>query len=326
MSYFRLINERSVKRALQDVVKEIALQGNAHKYDEVLARNTKERKHQRFDGFNLFMSVGMAQPYKWFLAKPKVQIAEFLRVYETLAEYPLTQYDTPAEICARIYPKDSHERNIILKFKRPDQWLSPALLLAASAQHLGVEGTTLLEDGGVRMYLGDKILSVTPQGVFNNARHQDISFGDDFDAKNPITTFPQSSSDNPTLRTLYELSDFGERRYAVTLASLALDEQIINKAWLVKEITPMMRQAQDETGLSLRALQECDEILESGHEDLVTDLFAAAVPDLISYKALQLIVGAPGHIKPGRHFSKKTLRGWRQKLHEAYAEQSYANP
>lgn len=325
MSHFRLLNERSVEKGLLALFTELAQNGTLNSLTELAARHQSERNGKvHLDGFNLLAPSGSVKPYTWFLPRPKVHAAEVLRLYEEVADQPTHELKSVGEIVGHLYPRTSDERKMVSKLSDDDQWLSPALLLAAAAQYVGAEVVEFTRSS-VRMRLGTGVVNVAPTGCWSNARKRTVIHTvAPADAISPITYFPDTVTDNPVLRALYELADGSDARYAVTVAAHALTEGVINKAYLLKiarldgDLAMKAKGVKRDPEKARLALLAADEILQKAVYDILPELFAAAVPNLLSYRGLQAIIGAPTDFRQGRLIKEETLASWRIKFQAAY--------
>ena len=323
MPYYRLLNERSVEKALTSLLSFAGRQGTLDDLPDMVKQQNVVRV--KLGGFNLFMG-DRVRPYTWFLPKVKVGIAEALRMYEDIACNPALKLDTAGNLASHLYPRDSAERKLFTRFSTHEEWLSPALLFAACCQHLGVE----IENAGsdsVALRLGNGMIQVSPRGMWSNSRRTFIDNPDkDFNTSNVITYFPPIETGNTVLKALWELADGTMEQYAVTATAHAIEEGSYQRSNLLKiarlehPIVDKIRKGFRDPVKASAALCNCDKILDDATEDVLEYLYDAAVPDLMSRKMMQSRIPAPTQIKEGRIIREETIESWRAWLHEYYEE------
>lgn len=325
MSYFRLLDERSVERALQALLIDLARGKSLKDLPNLVAAKALRKESVELESFNLFSAGGSIKPYTWFLPKPKLSVAELLRVYERVADQPTHRLDPVGELAGHTYPRDSEGRRLFARFRADDQWLSPALLLAASAQYLHAEVESRTHNS-VRMRFATGIIDISPEGCWSNTRRARVPQSKPCDAAAPMTLFPAITTRNPVLRALHEMADGSTAGLALTVAAHALNEGTLSESHLTK-LARLEGAAADKAlreygnpELALKALGYCDEILENDSTELVSMLFEVATPHLISYRDLQTLIGSPTQTRVGRKIKKATRAKWRQHLHDLYED------
>jgi hypothetical protein len=323
VSYYRLLNERSVEKALTSLFSDLARSGTLDSIpDKVAAQNHAKME---LSGFHLFTQGGSVKPYTWFLHKPKISILDALRIYESVAANPITELDTAGNLAGHIYPRTSDDRKMFSKFTGLSNWLSPALLFAACSQYLGVEIESA-SNNSVSMRLGNGMIQISPKGIWSNTRRSIVASQPDESPDKVITYFPAIATTNPVVKALWELCDGSASQYAVTTIAHALDEGVLNKSVLVrigKLDHPLIAKARAggrDRQRAAQALGHCDNILDSAVEDLVGSLYDAAVPDLMCRKTLQSRIPAPTQIERGRIIREDTIEAWRAWLHQYFEE------
>lgn len=326
VSYFRLLSPTSVERALSDLLVNLAKAGQLKRLPEMA--EGLDYKPLEIEGFDLFTQSGFVKPYRWFLTKPNVNIAQFLRVYDKVADYPLLELDAVGVTVSKIYQRNSPERAILARFTKPDQWLSPSMLLAACAQHMGAELISKTSNS-VQLRLGPGFIRVSPLGCWSNSRSQVIpAVTPDRTPDKVITTFPNVKTTHPVLKALWQLADESDYRYAVTTAAHAMNENIINNRFLQEVVrfkAPLAKKALDSVRNPVAAhaaLEQCESILNAPEFSTMSFqcLYSAAVPMLMSYRQLQSIIGAPSQVSLNRKINPKTIEAWKTRLRETYED------
>lgn len=326
MSYFRLLNEHSVEKALRSLFSDLAHRGALHHLTTTVMEQSPAIVE--LPGFDLFTSSGSVKPYTWFLPKPKVTVVDTLRIYEQIAFNSIASIETAGSLAGAIYPRNSEERKAFLKFNSPSQWLSPALMFAAAAQWHGVDIESKTSNG-VRMRLGNGVIDINRRGFWSNIRRSFVvSEVEDDNPDNVVTYFPPKRTSQPVLKALFELCDGYASQMAVTALAHAVDEAVIGRSVLGKigalehPLTHIEVKDREKAAL---ALAQCDEILDSALEDVVKELYDAAIPNLVSRRQMQSRIPAPSGFKSSRKIRDNTLREWRVWLHKQFDEIPHAD-
>jgi hypothetical protein len=327
--YFKLLSERAVERATQALFNALSRDKLLDEFSERCKGYALDKSTQVMPGFNLFQQ-GSNRPLSWFLPKVKTSTVELLRIYERVASQSLSGIDTVAEIASHLYPRSSDERKLFMRFAHPDLWLSPALLFAAVAQYAGAE-VEELHESSVRMRLGTGHIMIDRTGIWSNTRSAMMEFPEDSATGAPATTFPSIATNHPVVRSMYDYSEDYGMPHVATVVALALDEELLPKSFLTKlgrlegSVIEKSKHSKHDPQKSARALDNCMEILDQAVYDVVPELFAVAVPDLMSFRRLQSIVGAPSQVRQNRKIKDETIENWRSKLRAVHQELADAN-
>ena len=321
MQYFRLLNQRALEKALLDLLTELARAKTLDSLPDLARSKLEDKRMVEFDGFDLFMPGAFIKPYQWFLSKPAVSITEALKIYERAVMQMGAGHETCGQTLGTIYARGKDERKQFDKLADGQRW-SAFALFAACVQYLGTER---FGDNQHKVYLrlGSGVVGFSNDGVWSNRMAREVRFPDNdmdllFGA--PITVFPHTQSSNSVLKALYELAGESNSRYAVTVAAHALQEGFVSEAFfnriakLDHELVAKARYVKRDPEKAAAALDRCLDLLGMGIYDIVPHLFEEAVPDLISYRKLQAIVGPPTRGKEGRRIREETLMNWQMKL------------
>lgn len=325
VSYFRLLNERAVEKGLLALLSELNSEGLLDKLPEQATLAAQTPGKVRLDGVNLFASYGAVKPYTWLIPKPKLSITEAMRIYETVANQPISGLEPVGVRASHVFHRGSEERRMLAKFTLPTMWLSPALLLAASYQYLGAE-IEAYTDNTVRMRFGTGLIEVTKKGCFSNQHRTVIEQPETTEWDNNAICFPPITVEHPTLRALAALAIETAALPALTIAAHALEEGVMSKSFFNKlaklegPLVEKVRHHKRDLQKASAALDNCIEILEGAVYDIIPELYEAAVPELMSYRRLQSIVGAPTQVKEGRQIRPETLASWRIKFEQILGE------
>ena len=325
VSYFRLLNERSVERALTALFIELRQADLMEQLPELALEEAKKPGKVRLDGFNLLSAYGNVKPYTWLITKPKLSIPEAIRIYESAATQPLSGLDSVGSRVSHIHHRNSDERRMLERFSLPSQWKQPMLLLAASYLYLGAELESYTDET-VCMRLGPALIEVTSKGCYSNQHRSVIQHAESVSNLGSAIYFPSITVDHPALRALAALSIDTSTLPALTIAAHALEEGIVSKSFFNKlaklegPIIDKARHQKRDLQKASAALNNCLEIMNHGVYDIIPELFEAAVPDLMSYRKLQSIVGAPTQVKEGRQIRQETLVSWRIRFEKVLEE------
>lgn len=318
MQCSHLIDQVSADKALRDFLGALGTGSALQRFLERCRalHGTRERTH--FPAFNLFLG----DTYKWFVYRPAVGVAEFLQVYEQFADRPLGAVENPGEIACRVYKGNSRAAHRTLTYlKHDDQWMSPARILAAAALWLGGEVEANDRDT-VRIRLGVGLIEVGRNGCWSNVRRQThIAHCGAFDQDWPATSFPNVSVADPILQALQEACVEMDHRmqYVGTTLALALNEEIIDRAWLRERVytgqpasgpTHQMQAAE-------RAAVECTRILEQIDGDVLRNLYDSAVPNLMSSQQFRSQFGSQCTGRAERVPRPATVQRWQRLISEA---------
>jgi hypothetical protein len=316
----RLLNRASATRALKDFLSALDAGSDLPNFRNRVTELSATRNRVHFGPFNLFQF----NAYEWFLPKPTVGIAEYLAIYESYVSQDLGWTEGHWESAARIYRGNSAAKKL-LRAKHVEEWMSPAMILAAAAQHLGGE----VEDSGPAMAqvrLGNGLLGVAPTGCWSNKLGRMIPVAvPAFDLDCPATSFGGVVVVNPVLEAIMEAShNFLGWKYRMvgTTLGLALQEEIIDPAWLRTMVfngDPPKAPKRDLSGAE-SAAAECLAILEAVDGDVVINLWDAAVPNLMSSRDFRVTFGDPKQSNPTRKIKRTTIIKWRGVIESALEE------
>lgn len=322
-----LINESSVTRALQDILQGLNEAGLLPKMLELVGSSTRQMPSRLFPEFGLLTPHRKYPPYQWFLPKPRVSVQEFLRIYDEFADAVHRDIENPADVAARIYARHSRSSHLLKHFSDSSQWLAAGHTLLAAALWLGAEQE---EDkqGLVRMRLGPGLLEVAPYGVWSNAQKKTLTAWHTPESYSwPLVSFPATSSSNPILLAVATLSENLDPVLlrAANLIAIALKEEVVNRGFLrvaldkqAAKILTTSRRTPDKVEAATAALQQCTELLEQAQEDLLSELYAAAVPRLIPAAKFRSLFGSASQADPLREVKASTRDRWREKLEHEF--------
>lgn len=290
-----------------------SLGGDVQRFQDLCT--SPSRNMTRFPCFTLFQE----DTYKWFLPKPAVGVADFMRIYEEFADRPLGSVPNPGKAAAQVYTLEATRRKLT-HFKQADQWMSPARILLAASLWLGgeVEASTPTR---VAIRFGSGILEVTNAGCWTNRRRMiHPAACEAFDQGWPATTIYGASCRDPVLHavSIFALGKPRQLMYAGTVLATALNEDVIDKAWLRDSVMAVKAPTPNRPRESMeRALVECSMILDHPEGNVLEDLYDAAVPNLMSCRAFRARFGVPSQGNVNRRVSAKTAERWKQIFSQA---------
>lgn len=324
-----LINPETVTRALRDILQGLADRGLLVSFRSTLETQGNPRLVHEFPAFNMLATARKFTPYKWFLPKPRVSISEFLRIYEQFAVAVGGGTENPAEIASKIYSRQSHTGRLLTHFSHDSQWLAAGHTLLASAMWLGAE-LEANEGGLVRMRLGTGLLEVSADGVWSNTERKVLMpLRRPASSLWPVAPFPTTTSDNPILHAFWALRESVDPAliFAASVVSIALKEEVVNRAFLRAEVERLSRKMLASSRTTPRglesataSLQQCVEVLEEAQEGVVQALYEAAVPGLMSASRFRSMFGVPSQADPDRVVHPSTRTKWTQKLEQVYED------
>lgn len=335
--YLSLIDEKVLKRALLVMLKGLFKDGKLARFNRTVQAydsGSMPVGTARFPGFDLFTPDRSGAPYTWLLTKPNVDIATFLKIYEEFANRSLGDIRNPAKVASKIYGPHSESIKLFKGDRHESLWLSPAILLAAAAQHLGAEVESK-GVGSVCLRLGPCMIEVTPRGCWSNIRHciypaTTRGIVGDW----PTTRFPDVVTTNPILTSFSEVSESlpHNTQYAACLLGLGLQEGTITDDWLmtqlIKQSTSIIRKGRlspERFNLAVNALQRCDALLEENDQDLIPKLYQVLVPSLMGSRQFRSKFGPPTTCRAGRKARAETIQGWRDFIEDEFGRLRYAN-
>lgn len=324
-----LINPDTVTRALRDILQGLADRGLLVSFRSTLETQGNPRLVHEFPAFNMLAPARKFTPYKWFLPKPRVSIAEFLRIYEQFAVAVRGGTENPAEIASKVYARQSHTGRLLTHFSHESQWLAAGHTLLGAAMWLGAE-LEANEGGLVRMRLGTGLLEVSADGVWSNTERKVLApSARPASSLWPVAPFPATTSDNPILHAFWALRESVDPAliFAASVVAIALKEEVVNRAFLRTEVERLSRKMLASSRTTPRglesataALQQCTEVLEEAQEGVVQALYEAAVPGLMSSSRFRSMFGVASQADPDRVVHASTRTKWTQKLEQVYED------
>lgn len=272
----------------------------------------------RVPGFDVFSRSGSMPPFMWLFPKPEGGEEQFLYGYEAFADRPHGQVRAPGTMAAHIYARSRVGRATFASSKLSSHWWTPALTLAAVAQHFS-EGAPLVEGDEWSTHVGPGYVKVSPRGVWSNFRNALVCCArppGDFPAES--LRFPDLTSDSSLARAVMRRSEDMDMGVLWSLNAVlrALEGYTLDPALVRSGLLARCESYSGRVTSISRAMAAAEEILQSSDDHVVEKLKEAVVPQILGSYQFKQIFGLPGSA-PHRKVSRSTRHRWREYLVQA---------